>query len=103
MSFHIPAGGVHNLFTFRIFRGSYPLCKGVIHVENVENPVERVENYPVFSVETVENPVESPAQSGFGGKVFHKRVVEVGARLDKAVATVYNKNNPKLCKGVTVV
>ncbi len=59
-SFYIRGSGVHNLFTFRIFRGSYPLCKGVIHVENVENPVERVENYPGFSVENVENLVESP-------------------------------------------
>ena len=53
--------------TFRIFPGSYPLCKGVIHVEFVENSVERVENSAVFSVETVENPVESRSPRVFGG------------------------------------
>lgn len=61
------APGIHTLFTDRIFWGSYPLCKGVIHVEFVENSVERVENSAVFSVETVENPVESRSPRVFGG------------------------------------
>ena len=65
--------------------------------------MERVENYPGFSVENVENPVESPLWSGFGAKVLHRGAVEARTRLDKVPVSVYNKNNPKLCKGVTVV
>ncbi len=78
-------------------------CIALFHGANVENPVERVENYPGFSVENVENPVESPLWSGFGAKVFHRGAVEARTRLDKVPVSVYNKNNPKLCKGVTVV
>ena len=94
---------IHTLFTDRIFLSGYPLCKGVIHVEIVENPVERVENYPLFPVEIVENPVDILLGSGFAAKVFHNGAVEAGTLLDKAPGCVYNKNNPKLCKGVTVV
>ena len=34
---------------------SYPQCIRVIHVENVENPVESVENFPPLHVPMAEN------------------------------------------------
>ena len=46
---------VHALFTKCIFMDSYPQCIRVIHVENVENPVESVENFPPLHVPMVEN------------------------------------------------
>ena len=83
---------------FRIFPGSYPLCKGVIHVEIVENPVEKVENSPVFSVETVENPVEIPRQRVLEEKFSTIPSWRRGRLLDKGPGYVYNKNNQNCAK-----
>ena len=84
--------------TFRIFPGRYPLCKGVIHVEIVENPVEKVENSPVFSVETVENPVEIPRQRVLEEKFSTIPSWRRGRLLDKGPGYVYNKNNQNCAK-----
>ena len=51
---------VHALFTKCIFMDSYPQCIRVIHVENVENPVESVENFPPLHVPMVENLWKTP-------------------------------------------
>ena len=83
---------------FRIFPGRYPLCKGVIHVEIVENPVEKVENSPVFSVETVENPVEIPRQRVLEEKFSTIPSWRRGRLLDKGPGYVYNKNNQNCAK-----
>ena len=83
---------------FRIFPGRYPLCKGVIHVEIVENPVEKVENSPVFSVEIVENPVEIPRQRVLEEKFSTIPSWRRGRLLDKGPGYVYNKNNQNCAK-----